>query len=205
MMRREIGQAAGKSARHTWVQTERSAHEAWAQLIATAPMAARVAHTLVALMNSQGAVVISQNTLGEILAEPGKKPVHRNTIRRALQRLTDEHWIEAIELGGGRGNVLAYVVNSRVAWADKRENLRLARFSAQVVASSSEQSSVIGNLPPLRQLPIILRGEQQLPDGSGGNDLPDLPAILRDDRGREWAVDRATGELIRRGDDDDNT
>lgn len=202
--KKQIGKAVGPAARRqTWVQTERAAHESWAKLIASAPMAARLAHVLVSHMDASGAVVASQATLGELLAEPGKTPVHRNTVRRAIQRLEADRWIEVIELGG-KGGALAYVVNSRVAWADRRDNLRLARFSAQVIASASEQTLSIDDRPPLRQVPVLLRGEHQLPSGPGDDPPsqpslrgfePDLPAVMRDEQGRQWEVDQQTGEL----------
>jgi len=152
-----------------WVQTERAAHEAWARLIAESPMAARLAHVLVALMDQGNAVVASQSTLGELLSAKGEAPVHRNTVRRAIQRLERDQWIEVVQIGG-KGGALAYVVNDRVAWGTNRNGLRYSRFSAQVIASSSEQPDAdqIDQRPRLRQVPTLMFGdERQLPTGPG--------------------------------------
>lgn len=180
-----VGQRPVPEGRHrTWVQTERAAHEAWAHLIASAPMAARLAHTLVAHMGDGNAVVASQGTLGELMARPGEKPVHRNTVRKAIQKLETERWIEVVQIGG-KGGALAYVINDRVAWGQPRDQLRYSRFSAQVIASSSEQTQQLEERPPLRRIPTLLRGEHQIPHGEPGEPPsqgliegmePDLPA-----------------------------
>lgn len=151
----------------TWVQTERAAHEAWGHLIATAPMAARLAHVLVAHMGDGNTVVASQTTLGELMAPPGKSPVHRNSVRKAIQKLEAERWIEVVQIGG-KGGALAYRINDRVAWGEKRDKLRYSRFSAQVLASSSEQAQPLEGRPPLRQIPTLMRGEEQIPHGPPG-------------------------------------
>lgn len=179
------GKAPAPQQKHrTWVQTERAAHEAWGYLIASAPMAARLAHTLVAHMGDGNAVVASQGTLGELMARPGERPVHRNTVRKAIQKLEAERWIEVVQIGG-KGGALAYVINDRVAWGQPRDSLRYSRFSAQVLASSSEQQQPLEDRPPLRQIPTLMRGEEQLPHGDPGEPPsqgciegmePDLPA-----------------------------
>lgn len=167
--RQQVGQATAPRQKHrTWVQTERASHEAWAQLIGVAPMAARLAHTLVAHMGDGNAVVASQGTLGELMARSGERPVHRNTVRKAIQKLESERWIEVVQIGG-KGGALAYIVNDRVAWGQARERLRYSRFSAQVLVSESEQAQAIENREPLRQIPTIMRGEQQIPSGEPGD------------------------------------
>jgi len=185
----QIGRTTGPSRRHqTWVQTERASHQAFNRLISVAPMAARLANVLIAHMDQGNAVVASQSTLGELLAVEGHPPVHRNTVRRAVQKLVEERWIEVIELGG-KGGALAYVVNSHVAWSGSRNGIRYSRFSAQVIASASEQKANIEDRAPLRQIPVLMRGEQPLP--SGPDDEPPiqhelegvesgLPSIERD-------------------------
>ena len=57
--------------------------------------------------------------------------VHRNTVRKAIQVLEAERWIEVLQIGG-KGGALAYVVNSRVAWGQSREAIRHAAFAARV-------------------------------------------------------------------------
>jgi len=194
---KKIGTAARPA---TWVQTEREAHESWAQLIVKAPVAARLMHVLVAHMDSSmNAVVASQATLGELLGG-----LHRNTVRKAIQLLERDRWIEVVQLGG-KGGALAYRVNSRVAWGQSREKIQYAAFNARVLASGSEQSQSLGGRAPLRRVPSLMRGEQQMPSGEGleppsqpsfeGME-PDLPAIVRDPDGNEWKVDRTTGGLL---------
>jgi len=111
------------------------------------------------------------------------------TIKRALIVLTDECWIDVVRVGSERGGVNAYVVNRRVAWADKRENQRYAAFDARILVSEEEQEAPVSNdRPPLRQLPSLSPGDMQLPHGEGmpppaQTSLvePDLPAIHREE------------------------
>ncbi|SEJ37630.1 hypothetical protein SAMN04244572_03727 [Azotobacter beijerinckii] len=164
--------------RGTWVQTERAGHEAWAQLIHHAPRAAQLLHVLVANMDERGALVASQATLSKLTG------VSVATTKRALAELIKGQWIQTIRIGGERGGTLAYVVNSRIAWADSRENLKLARFTARVLISSEDQADLGGE--PLQQVPALAPGELQLPAGEGGKPpaqeslegmLPDLPSL----------------------------
>lgn len=166
---RPLGRATGPNQqRKTWVQTERATHEAWGNLIASSPMAARLAHTLVAHMGEGNAVVASQGTLGEMMSRPGERAVHRNTVRKAIQRLVEDRWIEVVRVGG-KGGALAYVINDRVAWGQPRDQLFYSRFTAQVIASESEQTEPVEERPPLRQIPTLMRGEEQIPHGESGS------------------------------------
>lgn len=165
----------------TWVQTERKAHEAWAQLVAAKPRAAQLLHLLCANMNSSGILVASHQTLAALAS------TSTSTIKRAISDLVAGAWIQTVRIGSERGGALAYAVNSRVAWADKRENLQYAVFDARVLVSATDQSSLEG--PELRPIPALYPGEQQLPHGSGepppsqpslpGMEL-DLPAVVAD-------------------------
>lgn len=175
--------------RGTWVQTERAAHEAWAALISRQPRAAALLHMLVANMDSRGALIASQATLAGLLS------VSVATVKRALTVLSDERWIEIVRVGSARGGVNAYVVNRRVAWADKRQNQRYASFDARILVSESEQDAPIsGDQPPLIQLPSLSPGDVQLPHGNGIEPPaqpameglePDLPS-LRDPNTADW-------------------
>lgn len=168
--------------RGTWVQTERAGHEAWASLIHSSPRAAQLMHILVANMDEKGALVASHKILAQLCG------VSVMTVRRSLTVLTDKNFIQTIRIGSERGGVLAYVVNSRIAWADKRENIRYAKFSANVLVSSTEQTEELDG-PPLKQIPAMSDGELQLPAGPGEPPpkqeipdelLPDLPSINRE-------------------------
>lgn len=172
-------------ARGTWVQTERAAHEAWADLIGRKPKAAQLLHLLVANMGRDGAVVTSQATLAALMG------VSVNTVKRSLAVLGGENWVDIVRVGSERGGVNAYVVNRRVAWADKRSNQRYAAFDARILVSTDEQdAATIGaDRPSLRQLPSLSPGDLQLPAGDGlqpptqpsiGGLEPDLPSLSRD-------------------------
>ena len=173
----------GQASKGRWVQTERAAHEAWAALIAKAPKAAQVMHVLVARVGPHNAVVVSQNTLMKLTR------TSRRTVQRALSVLVEDRWIEIRQVGQN-GTVNAYVINDRVAWTGKRDGIRYSLFSASVVVSDEEQPDreELGHQSPLRRVPSIGRGEQQLPTGPGlpppseppfpGLE-PDLPATTK--------------------------
>lgn len=181
----EIGRQVA-SAKKTWVQTERVAHEAWAGLIDRKPRAAMLLHHFVALMGEKNAVVISQKTLGKLLG------VTDRTVRSAVADLVAEGWISVVKLNGP-GTVSAYVVNDRVAWGERRDKLPLSVFSAAVVADRNDQEEALLGHGGLRRIPSLYPGELQLPTGPGETPPsqphldgmePDLPHI-----------DRETGEI----------
>lgn len=145
-----------------WLQTERVAHEAWAKLISEAPKAAQLMHLLVARIGEHNAVVISQRNLIRLMA------ASRPTVQRAVKKLRDDLWIEVRQIGE-RGTTNAYIVNDRVAWRGRRDGIRYSLFSANVIISDDEQPDAgeLDSQEPLRQIPSIGRGEQQLPTGPG--------------------------------------
>ena len=166
-------------ARSTWVQTERATHEAWGMLTTRSPRAAALAHYLVANMEQTGAVVASYATLSKITG------MSVATVRRAIDDLKADRWIEVVQIGG-KGGANAFVINSRVAWSQSRENLHLAAFSARILADRAEQQQLDDT--PLRRIPVLQPGEMQLPSGEGKSppsqpSLPgmelDLPAVTR--------------------------
>jgi DNA-binding MarR family transcriptional regulator len=184
----------------TWVQTERKAHEAWAVLIGSKPKAAQLMHLLVANMDKSGAVVVSQKVLAEMMG------VTTMTVKRSVKVLKGDNWLDVVRVGSERGGVNAYLVNRRVAWADKRSNQRFAAFDARIIVSASEQDqeSLEAFDEPLRKLPRL--GEDQLPTGEGlqppsqpsfDGMEPDLPSTVTDNQGNSWEVDQETGEMQR--------
>lgn len=162
-----------------WVQTERSAHEAWSRLCMRKPAAAALLHRLVSSMGHQNAVVVTQAVLAQMLG------VTDRTIRSALTALVAERWVQVVRIG--KGKEAAYVVNDRVAWGERRSQLNLSVFSAQVVADAEDQDTeTLDAQVPLRRIPALYPGEQQLPAGDGEPppsqaDLdgfePELPAL----------------------------
>jgi hypothetical protein len=85
------------------------------------------------------------------------------TIRNAISDLEAGNWLQVVRIGAGRE--CAYILNDRVAWADKRDNLRLSRFSAEVIADAEDQTDLTLSDEDLRKLPRM--GEVQLPAGTG--------------------------------------
>ena len=167
--------------RGTFVQTDRATHEAWARLTARRPAASAVLHLLSGNIGHQNAVVVSQKTIAKILGFTDR------TIRSAISELEAGQWLQVVRIGAGRE--CAYVLNDKVAWADKRDNLRLSRFSAEVIADADDQSDVSLLDTPLHRLPALFEGEAQLPSGPGlppvsqpflGGMEPDLPVIERE-------------------------
>ena len=163
------------------MQTEQSAHEAWAQLCISKPKAAALLHVIVARMDrSSNALVISHENLAVLLGG-----VSTRTVKNHLTTLTKDRWIQIVSLG--RGAMNAYLVNSTVAWGLAREQIRFAQFTAQVVAADIDQSAISSE--NLRKIPVVFSGEQQLPNGIDSESpsqrtldgiSPDLPAIEGD-------------------------
>ena len=160
-----------------WIQTDRKVHEAWARMIARKPKAAMLAHYLAANVGEHNAVVASHKTLAHML------DVHVTTIKRAISDLVAENWLEVRQIGQ-TGTACAYVLNHRVAWSGKRDNIRYALFSATVIAASDEQPDFheLGEQQPLRELPRLFPGERQLPAGEGEPppSEPSLPGMEPD-------------------------
>lgn len=166
--------------RGTWVQTERAGHEAWAQLIHKNHRAAQLLHILVSKMDEKAALVASHKVLSDLCG------VSIMTVRRSLAVLVEQNFIQTVRIGSERGGVLGYIVNSRIAWADSRDNLKYSSFSARVLVSSAEQTAPLEG-PDLHQVPRMEPGDLQLPHGPGmeppaqetleGVGLPDLPSI----------------------------
>ena len=145
-------------ARQTFVQTDREAHVQWGRLAVKRPMAAAVMHQLVALMDRKSAVAISHATLATLVG------IHQTTVKQALKYLRENNWLQQVQLGK-RGTVNVYVVNSRVAWADYRDNLNLAAFDARIVADAQDQDASTLAVADLRKIPIIHPPEEALPEG----------------------------------------
>ena len=152
-----------------WVQTERKAHEAWANLIGRKPRAAALLHHLVAQMGHQNAVMVSQKTLAKIMGSS------LDTVKRAIRDLEAERWIQIVKMNGP-GTVAAYVINDRVAFQGKRENMRFSLFSAAVIADADDQDPLTLEHSELRRIPSLFPGERQLPHGPG-EDPPSQPSI----------------------------
>lgn len=144
-----------------WAQTERKSHEAWARLVMRKPRAAALAHHLLANLGDKDAVVISQKVLARLMGSSVE------TVKRAVRDLVAERWIEVVRLG--KGKEVAYVVNERVRWDRRLDDLTVGVFSANVVADHEDQEEALLGNGALRQLPVLFPGERQLPTGAGDN------------------------------------
>jgi hypothetical protein len=145
----------------TWVQTERAAHEQWSALTMRSPRAAALMHRFVALMGHQNAVVVSQKTLAKMMGCTDR------TIRNALADLVRERWVQVVQLGSS-ATVNAYVVNSNVAWGEKRDlRGRLTVFNAVVVGDLEDQPADTLDAGALRRVPVIFPPEKSLAVGEG--------------------------------------
>ena len=143
---------------HTWVQTERKAHEAWGMLCLTAPKAAATLHQLIALMGSGNTVVVSMPDLKDILG------FSIRTLYRAVETLEDQNWIQRIKVSG---NVYGFAVNSEVVWAGFRgAKYDGGVFNANIVAPKAD---ILKSRRELRRVPLIFPPERALPAETGGN------------------------------------
>jgi DNA-binding transcriptional MocR family regulator len=176
---RELGSPAAPKVGQ-WAQVDRAATEAWGLLMVKKPRAAQLLAVLVARMGHQNALVASQSTLAALMG------CSVDTTQRAITELKLRDWIQVVKLG--KGKEAAYVVNSRVAWAQSRDQLCLSVFSATVIADVADQDEAdTARLEtPLRRIPTLYPGERQLPVGPGAEPPsqpsleglePDLPAI----------------------------
>ncbi len=139
---------SAKPRRGSWVQVERQAHIEWAALIRTRPKAASLLHHLVALMDRHNAVVVSQKVLMRLMG------VSESTVRRSITDLAEGNWIQVVRLGKGRE--AAYVINDRVAWANKRSKLNTSSFSATVYADIEDQDADTLSAKELKKISSIL-------------------------------------------------
>lgn len=126
-------------------------------------------HYLVAEMDESAAVVASHATLAAISG------MSASTVKRAIADLKAGNFVEVIQIGG-KGGALAFIVNSRVGWATRRDKIHMAAFTAKVLATSQEQEEGYLEGPPLHRLPLLAPGDLQLPSGPG-EDPPSQPAI----------------------------
>lgn len=177
---------------HTWVQTDRKAHEAWGALIKQSPVAAQIMHIFASMLDNRtksveehgpNSVVMSQKNLARLTDRSLRG------VQKALVLLEKQNWIQVRQIGG-KGSVNAYTVNSRIAWHGHRDNIRHSIFDAVVFISEDEQKGerLENDETPLWTLPTTLKGERQLPSGDGlppvsqpsfGGFEPDLPSVQR--------------------------
>lgn len=130
-----------------FVQTDRMSHVAWAQLSVKRPAASAILHFLAGNVGPSNAVVISQKAIAKAIG------LSDRTVVRAVGDLVAGNWVQVVRLGAGRE--CAYVLNDRVVWADKRDNLRFSHFTAQVIADADEQPEETLSGAALRRIPEL--------------------------------------------------
>jgi len=108
-------------------------------------------------MTRQNAIVVSVNTLSEILE------LHRTTVIKAIKILQSGNWIQVVKIGQSNG----YLVNSRVVWRSHQEK-RYGYFGADVIVSETEQNQTIEELEQqsLKHIPNVRVGEMMISDGA---------------------------------------
>jgi len=172
--------ATPQSATAKWVQTERDAHEAWAALIGHAPKAAQLMYLLASRVGQHNAVVVSQKNLMKLMG------CSRRTVQRALGTLCEDGWLEVRQIGEN-GTVNAYIINDRVAWTGRSDDIRHSRLSAAIILSSNEQpdQTMLDDTKPLRRMPSLFQRERNVLSSAGLSSLsppfledmgPDLPS-----------------------------
>lgn len=138
----------------SWVQTGRDGHKQWMKLSMDNPTASALLHCLVSQMGNKNAVVISH----AILSKQIGKSVE--TVKRSLNYLQSRNWIQILKIG--KGKECAYVINSRVAWCESRNNLVYSLFEANVIVDLENQDEwedvELKPIPPLMFVPF--NGEQ---------------------------------------------
>lgn len=168
-----------------FAMVELEALEGLSDLIDRAPKAAQLIVTLIRQLQggNGGVVVCSRETMRELLG------CSMPTVERALRVLIEEGWVQRIRIGGAH----ALAINHRVAWVGDRGQINHAVFGATVIASRSEQDMASLEPPPMRNLPIIQKGEEVIPVGDGAD--PPIQTVL-EGMHPAASIDPETGEIL---------
>jgi len=127
------------------------------KLARRSPIACELLHFLTQRMTRQNAVVVSQNTLCEVLS------CSRSSLNLAINLLRNENWVQVVKIGQSNG----YLVNSKVAWRS-HQNKRYGYFGADVIVSETEQAQPVEELEnqPLKHIPNVKVGEMMISDNA---------------------------------------
>jgi len=111
-------------------------------------------------MTRQNAIVVSHNTLMEIL------DLSKSSVIRGVKVLQEGNWVQTVKVGQSNG----YLVNQRVVWRS-HQSKRFGYFGADVIVSETEQSQTVEELEsqPLKHIPNVKVGEMMI------SDYADLP------------------------------
>lgn len=97
------------------------------------PRAHAVLYFLVDQMDNKNAVIVSINTMAELMG------VSRQTISNSIKILKDTNFIDIHKTG----HSYVYSINNSVFWKSYQKNREYAKFSAKVIISSEEQEEPI--------------------------------------------------------------
>jgi hypothetical protein len=103
--------------------------QAFMDLTAKSPRAAKVLMFLASAAGGNNAVVANQKALAASMGCSAR------TLSRALDLLEEEHWICRLSVGG---NATAYLLNEGAKWEESPSGIRLASFSATVFGAHFE-------------------------------------------------------------------
>ena len=173
----------------TWAQLNLAASEDLRGLMRRNQYSAQLVLILIEKMmpGGGGVVVCSRQAMRELLE------CSMPTLERALRLIIEEGWAQRIRIGGAH----ALAINSRVAWVGARGDLSHAVFTATVIASRSEQDAIALNPPPIRNIPVLRRGELPLMEGAGQKppSQPDLDGVPPVTAYQAEFTDPETGEI----------
>ena len=112
-----------------FVQFYRNEMHGLRELIATDPKAANLFMLLTEKMDTENALVVSQEVLAEVLG------VSKRTVIRQINLLKEKGFVQILK--SGTSNI--YLVNANIAWTSSGNKKEYAKFKANVLVSKSEQ------------------------------------------------------------------
>ncbi|MCE3602750.1 helix-turn-helix domain-containing protein [Massilia sp. P8910] len=144
---RELTRVKHGAINSNFVQVSKVYIDEMKELARNAPSAHTVLWTLIQEMNKQNSIMISVPSLAKLL---GMSPA---TIKRGIQLLRDQQWIEVLKIG--TSNV--YRVNASVVWQN-RADTKWAAFDARLVVNWDEQDEATKRAPRVntRHIPLVL-------------------------------------------------
>lgn len=108
------------------------------------PLAAVLMSTLMQHMNRENALIVSRECLAELL------DVSTKTIDRKVKFLRDNKFIHVLRTGGSN----VYLINANVVWTTHANQLKYARFRADVILSEREQDAITLAHHNLKQIDV---------------------------------------------------
>lgn len=117
-----------KSPFKEWIQLNKTELDNLIYLAAKSSLAIQLLLFLAKASDNYNAVMISQNTLGEIFG------ISRQSINSTIKILKEHNFIQIQKSGVG----FIYFINSNVIWKSYGTNHKFAEFNAKIIFSESE-------------------------------------------------------------------